>query len=114
VVFPAWSSCPRRVSTVSGEGYCLDFFFQPYSYWLSPSSLFTYWHWFELVFALFLALKWVFPFILSGCYSYYYFLYFYGGVCGFFVVKTMATKLETSLVNAPMTLVNLNGKNYIY
>jgi hypothetical protein len=40
-------------------------------------------------------------------------LYFCGGVC-FCVVEIIATKPETSLVNAPMTLVKLNGKNLIY
>jgi hypothetical protein len=93
-------------------------FFQPYSYWfLSLSHSFTDWHWFELVFTLFLALLlWVvcfFPFFFSGCYS-SYLVYLCGGVIGFFVVEIMTAKPETSLINAPMTYVKLNGKNYSY
>ena len=33
---------------------------------------------------------------------------------GFLVVEIMAVKPQTFLVNAPMTHVKLNGKNYSY
>jgi hypothetical protein len=35
-------------------------------------------------------------------------------VFGFFFVEIMASKPKTSLVNAHMTHVKMNGKNYIY